>query len=354
MKILIVSKKEDSNPFVKTLSEGLLSLNIDVVCSVAEFWSTESKFDIIHFMWPEAIFNWKNSISSSQVEKFRNRLLYYKGCGCKIIITIHNLKPHLIKDNNVLMLFDIIYGECDAFIHLGCYSKQLLEAKYPLAGHYIIPHHIYDSVYDFSIAKSDARRLLNISNEQDVILAFGQFRSDDERKLVFVIKSKLGSQLQLLVPGFYRDKILTRRIWRIPKILYKTLYYKFNRIKFSKKYVDVKDTSLLFSAADIVFIQRKQILNSGNLPMGFAAGKVVVGPQVGNVGEILKSTGNPTFNPDNEQSVVEAVKKGLALVKQGLGERNKNFALSQWSTHKVSLLLIDKYNLVLKHNKKYE
>lgn len=46
MKILIVSKKEDSNPFVKTLSEGLLSLNIDVVCSVAEFWSTESKFDI--------------------------------------------------------------------------------------------------------------------------------------------------------------------------------------------------------------------------------------------------------------------------------------------------------------------
>ena len=109
------------------------------------------------------------------------------------------------------------------------------------------------------------------------------------------------------------------------------MYYKFNRIKFSKKYVDVKDTSLLFSAADIVFIQRKQILNSGNLPMGFAAGKVVVGPQVGNVGEILKSTGNPTFNPDNEQSVVEAVKKGLALVKQGLGERNKNFALSQWS-----------------------
>ena len=88
--------------------------------------------------------------------------------------------------------------------------------------------------------------------------------------------------------------------------------------------------------------------------MGFAAGKVVVGPQVGNVGEILKSTGNPTFNPDNEQSVVEAVKKGLALVKQGLGERNKNFALNQWSTHKVSLLLIDKYNLVLKHNKKYE
>ena len=84
MKILIVSKKEDSNPFVKTLSEGLLSLNIDVVCSVAEFWSTESKFDIIHFMWPEAIFNWKNSISSSQVEKFRNRYSIIKVVDVKL------------------------------------------------------------------------------------------------------------------------------------------------------------------------------------------------------------------------------------------------------------------------------
>ena len=31
--------------------------------------------------------------------------------------------------------------------------------------------------------------------------------------------------------------------------------------------------------------------------MGFGAGCVVVGPNVGNVGSILNKTGNPIFNP---------------------------------------------------------
>lgn len=53
------------------------------------------------------------------------------------------------------------------------------------------------------------------------------------------------------------------------------------------------------SVADIALLQRVKILNSGSLPLNFYFGNVVVGPDVGNVGEILKKTGNPVFNVED-------------------------------------------------------
>lgn len=80
-------------------------------------------------------------------------------------------------------------------------------------------------------------------------------------------------------------------------------------------------------ASDIVLIQRKEILNSGNLPLAFSAGKIVVGPNKGNVGDILNSTNNPCFNPESLQDIIKKTKMGLKLSENSdIGIRNYEFA----------------------------
>ena len=90
-----------------------------------------------------------------------------------------------------------------------------------------------------------------------------------------------------------------------------------------------------FTAADVVFIQRLRILNSGNLPMGFYYGRPVLGPAVGDVGEILQEAGNPTFDPEDAPSVATALRRALAAVNGPLGAANRVKADAEWNMEKT-------------------
>ena len=100
-----------------------------------------------------------------------------------------------------------------------------------------------------------------------------------------------------------------------------------------------------FSAADVVLLPRLDILNSGNLPLAYYFGKVVVGPDCGNVGEILKETGNPVFDPQDPDSAVEAVKRGLKLAAKGKGAQNRAYAIDRWGSRKIVRELIAAYRI---------
>lgn len=99
----------------------------------------------------------------------------------------------------------------------------------------------------------------------------------------------------------------------------------------------------LFSVCGIVLIQRPEILNSGNVPLGFYYGKVVVGPFVGNVGELLVKTGNPVFSPTDMNDVVRNVHVARELACQGHGVLNRRYCLHEWSTNKVAGMYMHLY-----------
>ena len=109
-----------------------------------------------------------------------------------------------------------------------------------------------------------------------------------------------------------------------------------------------------FSAADIVLIQRKEILNSGNVPMALFFHRVVAGPKFGNIGELLDLTGNPTFDLTDSHSVIEAVAHARQLANTGYGEKNAEFARQNMNTEliaqKTILCYQQIYNLTLHEN----
>lgn len=115
----------------------------------------------------------------------------------------------------------------------------------------------------------------------------------------------------------------------------------------AKKIMSDEEVALHFVAADVVFIQRVNGLNSGNIPMAYLFGKVAVGPDSGNIGYWLKATMNPVFNPHDSGSIQRELSVALQMASKGMGERNRNFALSCWSTQQIGLEMAKLYSSIV-------
>lgn len=353
MKIYFVVKEPSErtiNHFVSSLGNALQKQGCEVVYGLKLLWTDEVLgYDIIHFQWPEGLFGlFGHQVTDEELTRVNQRLLWLKEHGKKVFYTCHNLKPHTNRNENLLHLYDLICNNADYIHHLGNYSRELLQSQYPNARHVIIPHHIYDDVYSFKISQSEARQRLHLPTDKKIILSFGKFRTEEERNFVLSIKDSslytLHSSL-FLMPGFYRETLHTWNPKKLVTRLYHTIRYKLKGIRFCNEAIPDDLMQCYFSAADVVLIQRLDILNSGNLPMAFHAGKVVVGPNVGNVGEILHETGNFTFDPHDMRSAVSALQNALEATSKG--DENKTYATEHWSSERIAALLLKYYQQAL-------
>lgn len=171
--------------------------------------------------------------------------------------------------------------------------------------HGIVPHPVY-TTYENKISKEEARKELGIPAEKVVILVFGSIRNFQEKKFIKKVFSKLENKNKFLLTSYYpldqfkgsRYLNPLRRLW---------LNLKPNQRKFYKK-VPFSEVQNFFNAADILFIQRKENLNSGLVFLGFAFSKTIVGPGVANIKKVLEDTKNYTFNPYQINTVIEALK----------------------------------------------
>ena len=367
MKVYFVVKEPSErtiNHFVSSLGNALQKQGGEVVYGLKLLWTDEVlDCDIIHFQWPEGLFGlFGHQVTDEELKRVNQRLVWLKEHGKKLFYTCHNLKPHTNKNENLLRLYELIYSNADYVHHLGNYSCELLQPQYPNAHHIVIPHHIYDNVLSFSVSQQEARQRLHLPQDKKIILSFGKFRNDKERNFVLSLKEKIEVQpsaaealratpskernsVLFLMPGFYRQTLHTWNPKKLVPRLYHTLYYRLKGIQFSNEVIPDDMMQCYFCAADVVLIQRLDILNSGNLPMAFHAGKVVVGPNVGNVGEILHETGNFTFDPHDIRSAVSALQNALEATSKG-GE-NKTYATEHWSSERIAASLLKYYQQAL-------
>lgn len=310
------------NPFVSTLMDGIEQLGVNVFSGIDGFWSAED-FDILHIQWPEAIWDWKK-VTDDDYDRFTDRIDYLKRAGKKIVYTKHNETPHTLNDGVWGKLYRFIEENADTVCHLGPMSIGDLNKN-----NVVVEHHVYESLYK-PVDKQEARKRLGIKKSSFVILAFGSFRTDAERKIVVDGFNGIGIQDKvLLAPGLLRKNFMS--VGEKGVLLFKKLLMVCRGIRINLKEVSDEMLPYYFSAADVAVIQRVKILNSGNLPMAYYFGLPVVGPDMGNVGYLLKKTGNYTFdieNPDLNSAICRVYNEQT----KGLGERNREYALANWTT----------------------
>ncbi|HRC31994.1 MAG TPA: glycosyltransferase family 4 protein [Bacteroidia bacterium] len=352
MKVLIVYPEvnPNDNPFTRTLVKGLRDLGCDVNWGRKEFWNNWAHYDIINFHWPDAMFD-KMPPSDSDFELLEKHIQVIKRT-CKIIYTRHNEMPHYTTDANRHKCYKLIEKNADAIIHLGRNEIELYKERLNNSSvkHFFIPHHIYENMYNNTITIKEARQKLNIPLDKFVVLTFGEYRDMEEADMVLSEFAKAKIQNKLL----FAPRLMKLLIKHTPKNVFlkwlesktRTMRLKSQKIKTGIEFVSDDVLENYFSAADVVLIQRKHILNSGNVPLAFYFKKPVIGPNVGNIGELLKHTGNALFDPYKKGSLCKAFHEAEKLAATNLGQNNYDYAVKNMSIAVVAQQYLDVYKTV--------
>ena len=350
MKVLfvhVIPDAETGNPFVTTLADEMRRSGCEVDIGVSGFWNDENRYDIVHFHWPKEIFgNWR-AIGEEELSAFKAKVSGLKAMGTKIFYTRHNSEQHYEPDALGLnRLYRMIEDMADGIVHMGDFSRREVVAR---AGDaigrrdFVIPHHVYDAI-PRAQSREMARRRFAIRDGECAVLSFGVFRAHEERTMVWdACRAFKTENIRLLAPRFF-----SRYFWKgsiVPTLREWAYRRTFKGVKavLGGPRVPASDIPDFFTAADVVLIQRRHILNSGNVPMAFYFGKVAVGPDVGNVGEWLRATGNPVFDPDRPESVAAALEEGLRLAEGGLGKANRAYADSELSSALAAKRYLEAY-----------
>ena len=354
MKIFIAHENpwNAGNPYIYTLMEEMQRKHSDVDFGWGwrEFWTDELfSYDIVHFQWPQAYM--AQAPAEKAYDMLAKRIAELHQHGIRIFATCHDLQPHYSQCADYGRCMTLVYEQADVILHLGHYSHSLFAARYPQVQHLLLPHHVYDTVYTIRPTKEESVARLGLPADKTYILCFGSFRSEDERQLVLKVAKQLNDKnVIFLAPSFMR---VERRHGRIRKYIssrsqilrwwYRVRY----RILMSgEDWVPIDDATLpyYYGLADVAFIQRPRILNSGNavLPMLFDV--AVVGPKIGNVEELLAEYGYPSFDANDMDSVIAALKKGIILQKNAYPAQQHAKVMSTISTSVIAEKLYQYYH----------
>ncbi len=185
-----------------------------------------------------------------------------------------------------------------------------------------------------------------------IITAFGKFRNREEIRMVLDAFSALRNKRKfLLAPRMFPFAKHPGQRNPLKRLLSLAGYYlvpallrlRNIRAGANGELIDNDELPYYITASDVIFVQRKRILNSGNVPLAFLFRKVVAGPDNGNVGELLRETGNPVFSPDDNAGIVRALEQAGRLAEQGKGEENYRYARQHMNLEVVANAYIDAY-----------
>ncbi|MGB5982865.1 MAG: hypothetical protein WBG46_12035 [Nonlabens sp.] len=270
-----------------------------------------SKFNAVLIHWPEQLFEWQEP-TNTQLEQLASVLGNWSS-RVPIVHVVHNLAPHIGTSIKFRNLYELVYTNATTIIHLGTYSKNLMEVKYPAAEHVVIEHPLYSSTMRVR-DKFEARKLLEIDEEQFVVIVPGTVRSIEERKIILNSFNAINCKNKLLIA---------------PRMLFKRLkpfsgYYKIKKLfpidrvydyfankryvgsyRFNSRFIDSDSLSQLMSASDVVLVPRFNNLNSGIIYLGLTFCKLIVGPDNGNNSELLERHDMLSYNVEKPIEVAQ-------------------------------------------------
>lgn len=332
------------NPYTTQLYASMVSIvgAGHAVHGVEKFWSARPEIDVLHLQWPEALVGFREP-GASDLQRIAGSLQAWKREGTKIVVTIHNAHPHGADSESYRDMYRLVYEAADGFVHLGEASIKFLHERFPKAAsgaaHRVISHGDYSCLRGKGSAEQ-AKQSLGIPAGSQVIASIGRIRDDRE--------------LRLLSRGFDSAKLkqgLLLVAGRLPSTSRKQFdYYQLRwpffvspRKRLSEGLIPAGEIQKYVRATDVLAIPRIDNMNSGNIALGFTFGRVVVGPDIGVIGEQLRLTGNPVYDPASPESFGEALVKGMELAGKGHGMRNREWADAHMHWERIANLHLDFY-----------
>lgn len=112
------------NPYVFHLMESLI--HQPEISNVGSGWAAlywpKPTWDLVHIQWPEALVGWKVP-KPTQIETLQSALQRARRSAC-IVVTVHNYNVQDRMGAVGQQLYETVYRNADAFVHLGRSSLE--------------------------------------------------------------------------------------------------------------------------------------------------------------------------------------------------------------------------------------
>jgi beta-1,4-mannosyltransferase len=300
-------------PYIVQLYRHLEALGTEVT-EFSPFVTLKETFDVWHMHWPENRLIDPNPLwAGAQASRLLAEMHAAKLRGTKIVWTAHNLKQHEGRHPHLEPHFWRHFTRMlDGWIALSPDGHALAEAKFPaLRGKpsFIVPLGHYRGYYRDTVSRTEARRVLGVSETARVVAFAGHIRPyKNVPHLIRTFRQLPAQDHALLVVGRSKGEGLEDEITAAAG--------DDPRIKLFLTFVPNDDMQLYLRASDLLALPYKDILNSSSAMLALSFGVPVLVPAIGAMGDLQRYAGERwvrTFEGDlSAQRLAEAVRWAAA------------------------------------------
>jgi len=325
----------DNRGFVTELARAYAAHGWDAVVGRQNFELGTSRFDLVHFQWPEELCDWTPP-TDGQVDQIVARVEYWSH-RARFLLTVHNLAPHRHSDHpGFRRLYRELYARVPALAHFTDTSRRLVCSQFPEAGkqrNVVTGYFNWDCFLPKERKPVAARERLGFAADEFVVLVFGSMRDWAEVELVKQgfdgarIKGK-----RLLMAGRYQEcGPVWRQRWRR---WHWQRWLEGARAVVVDQFVPDEEVHAIIDAADVLLIPRARALNSGLPALAATFGKTWVAPDCGAFPEIDSNSHNPLYRCGEASSLGLALEEAFQLDQQMVKLENRKLA-DHWRWEKI-------------------
>lgn len=221
--------------------------------------------------------------------------------GIKVLAITDNVIPHEKRIGDAAFAKYFIKS-CDGFVTMSKAVMKDLENFTTTKHKKYLLHPLYTS-FGEKLNKSDARKVLGIKGDVNLVLFFGLIRKYKGLDMLLDAFNELkeNSNILLLIAGeFYEDKQ--------PYLDLIEKYQIQNQVILHAKFIANEDVKLYFSAADLVALPYRTATQSGVTQVSFHFEVPTLVTNVGGLGEIIPHQKAGYVVEPNGKAIAESIK----------------------------------------------
>ena len=285
-------------------------------------------------------------------------MLYYKLCGKKIVLTLHNVNAGKRDSNDSLLnrlTLSFQYRLADHFfVHTNKMKRELVEDfRVPERAVAVIPYGINNAVPNTELTNVEARQRLGIPNGQNAILFFGNLGPYKGVEFLVAAFQRIltrNANCLLIIAGKPRGGC-EKYIAEIQEAI--NSFGIQEQVRLRIEYIPDEEVEMYFKAADVLVLPYKHIFQSGILFLAYSFGLPVIATDVGSFREdIIEGKTGFLCRPADPVDLAEAIEAYFASdLHKGLDNRRQeiqDYANARHSWDKVSDLTLSAYADLLK------
>jgi len=342
------------NPYTNMVADAVeQGGNIAVPLKDIKFFpirrACKSGVDLIHMFWPSNFYH-----SSTWFGTLIKRIMFADGLNClsriPLIYSADNLYPHDADspdfEKNQIQK---IVNRADGIIVASKAAQEIFSKFYQIpeaTKFFIVPHCNYIGKYKDTISRSQARAALGISPQEKVMLSLG--RINKYKGLGLLSKAFFAADVKdshLLIAGSCNQPEIIEEINGNNKT-----GSALAKLTIHSRFIPDDEIQVYMRAADCVVLSYDDIpMNPGSVILAMSFGLPVCCVKTGSVAEILGPRCLFSYQPQNLDSMVIAIRSALECT--DLPERGReayDLAIKNHSPTVVASRLQQAYNEVIK------